>query len=141
MRKIAIAVLAALSASIVAVPVPALARPALTGPADVVATEVEFTGADGEVLHGTVLAPDQAAGNTRRPGIVMLEGAGNRGREYLMPEARAYARHGVVTLVYDKRTVGYSMLQRDYGLLADDALAGLRLLRSRRDVDPARAGL
>ncbi|WP_328470996.1 prolyl oligopeptidase family serine peptidase [Actinoplanes sp. NBC_00393] len=135
MRKIAVAVLAALSAALIAVPAPALAA------TDVVATEVQFTGAGGEVLHGTVLAPEQAAGGTRRPGIVMLEGAGNRGREYLMPEARAYARHGIVTLVYDKRAVGYSMLQRDYGLLADDALAGLRLLRSRPDVDPARAGL
>jgi hypothetical protein len=136
MRKIAIAVLVALSAALAAVPTPAFA-----GPADVVATEVEFTGAGGVVLHGTVLAPAQDAGKTRRPGIVMLEGAGNRGREYLMPEARAYARHGIVTLVYDKRTVGYSMLHRDYGLLADDALAGLRHLRSRSDVDPGRAGL
>jgi hypothetical protein len=93
------------------------------------------------VLHGTLIYHGQAAGKSRRPGIVMLEGAGNRGREYLMPEARAYARHGVVALVYDKRTVGYSILHRDYGLLADDALAGLRLLRSRPDVDPGRAGL
>src|SRR5206468_5594805 len=110
MRKIALAVLV-LSAALVAVPVPAFA-----GPADVLATDVDFTGAGGVVLHGTVLAPGQApAGKTRLPGIVMLEGAGNRGRGYLMPEARAYARHGIVTLVYDKRTVGYSMLHRDYG--------------------------
>ncbi len=136
MRKIATAALVALSAALVAVPAPALA-----GPADVVAAEVEFTGAGGVVLRGTVLGPDRVAGKPRRPGIVMLEGAGNRGREYLMPEARAYARHGIVTLVYDKRTVGYSMLHRDYGLLADDALAALRLLRSRPDVDPGRAGL
>src|SRR5687768_10917960 len=49
MRKIAIAVLVALSAALAAVPTPAFA-----GPADVVATEVEFTGAGGVVLHGTV---------------------------------------------------------------------------------------
>ena len=119
----------------------ALPAPALAGPADVRATEVTFTGAGGVVLHGTVLTPAMPAGPSRRPGLVMLEGAGNRGRGYLMPEARAYARHGIVTLVYDKRTVGYSILKRDYGLLAEDALAGLRLLRSRADVDPARAGL
>ena len=119
----------------------ALPAPALAGPADVRATEVTFTGAGGVVLHGTVLTPAMPAGPSRRPGLVMLEGAGNRGRGYLMPEAQAYARHGIVTLVYDKRTVGYSMLKRDYGLLAEDALAGLRLLRSRADVDPARAGL
>ncbi|MEU4426320.1 hypothetical protein AB0F81_37335 [Actinoplanes sp. NPDC024001] len=136
MRKIALAALVALSVAPVAVPAPASAVPA-----DVVATEVQFTGAGGVVLHGTVLEPARDAGTTRRPGIVMLGGAGNRGRQYLMPEARAYARHGITTLVYDKRTVGYSMVKRDYGLLADDALAGLRLLRARPDVDPDRIGL
>src|SRR4051812_41449881 len=55
MRKIAIAVLVALSAALVAVPAPAFAEPA-----DVVATEVDFAGADGVVLHGTVLAPGPA---------------------------------------------------------------------------------
>jgi hypothetical protein len=115
------------------------ATPAAADPGDVVSTAVTFTGTDGVVLHGTVLTLPETTG--RRPGVVMLEGAGNRGREYLMPEARAYARHGIVTLVYDKRTVGYSPVRRDYGLLADDALAGLRLLRSRPDVDPGRLGL
>ncbi|GIH06668.1 hypothetical protein Rhe02_47350 [Rhizocola hellebori] len=90
------------------------------------------------MLHGTILAP---AGSQPKPGIVMLEGAGNRGRQYLMPEAEAYARQGIVTLVYDKRRVGYSLLHRDYSVLADDALAGVRLLRARSDVDPDRLGL
>jgi hypothetical protein len=111
---------------------------ASAAPGDVLSSDVTFTGTDGVVLHGTVLA---TASPERRPGVVMLEGAGNRGREYLMAEAKAYARHGIVTLVYDKRTEGYSLVNRDYGLLADDALAGLRLLRSRPDVDPARVGL
>jgi dienelactone hydrolase len=113
--------------------------PALAAPGDLTATEVSFTGSGGVVLHGTVLAT--ASGPARRPGIVMLEGAGNRGRAYLRPEAEAYARHGVVVLVYDKRTAGYSLLHRDYSVLADDALAGLRRLRDRADVDPARLGL
>src|SRR5690349_2714864 len=133
MKKIVMVVVVALLALV------AFAAPASAGPADVVATDVTFTGAGGVTLHGTVLTAGTDPG--RRPGVVMLEGAGNRGREYLMPEARAYARHGIVTLVYDKRTVGYSMFHRDYGLLADDALAGVRLLRSRTDVDPGRVGL
>lgn len=116
------------------------AGPAHAAPGDITATEVSFTGGGGVVLHGTVLAP-ALPDASRRPGIVLLEGAGNRGRAYLRPEAEAYARHGVVTLFYDKRTVGYSMLHRDYSVLADDALAGLRLLRDRPDVDPARLGL
>jgi dienelactone hydrolase len=109
-------------------------------PADLTSTEVSFTSDDGVVLHGTVLAL-ASGGPARRPGIVMLEGAGNRGRSYLRPEAEAYARHGIVTLIYDKRTEGYSTVHRDFSLLADDALAGLRLLRDRPDVDPSHLGL
>lgn len=71
----------------------------------------------------------------------MIEGAGNRGAQELRPAAEAFARQGIVTLIYDKRTVGYSFLHRDYSVLADDALHGLHLLRSRADVDPALLGL
>ena len=67
----------------------------------------------------------------------MLEGAGNRGRQELQPAAEAFARRGVTTLVYDKRKVGYSLLRRDYALLADDA-AAVALMATRRDVDPSR---
>ncbi|GIH19892.1 alpha/beta hydrolase family protein [Rugosimonospora africana] len=138
MRRIVTALLALLTAVVAgALVVPA--DPARAAPDGVTATEVSFTGSGGVVLHGTVLTP--ASGTGRHPGIVMLEGAGNRGRGYLMPDARAYARHGIVTLVYDKRTVGYSLLHRDYSVLADDALAGVRLLRSRPDTDPGRVGL
>ncbi|MEV6924074.1 hypothetical protein AB0M46_06110 [Dactylosporangium sp. NPDC051485] len=115
------------------------AAPAAAAPGDVSATEVSFEGAGGVVLHGTVLAGASAAG--RRPAMVMLQGAGNRGRQAIRPDAEAYARLGVVVLIYDKRTVGYSLFHRDYSVLADDALAGLRLLAARPDVDPARLGL
>jgi uncharacterized protein len=71
----------------------------------------------------------------------MLEGAGNRGRQELQPAAEVFARHGVITLIYDKRKVGYSLLRRDYGLLAADAVAAVALLATRRDVDPSRLGL
>jgi hypothetical protein len=71
----------------------------------------------------------------------MLEGAGNRGRQELQPAAEAFARRGVITLIYDKRKVGYSILRRDYNLLADDAVAVVALLATRRDVDPSRLGL
>jgi uncharacterized protein len=115
-------------------------KPAFAAPDGVTAADVSFTGDGGVVLHGTVLAPSVEAA-TRLPGVVLLEGAGNRGRGYLMPEAQAYARHGIVTLVYDKRTAGYDLTHRDYTVLADDALAGVRLLRARADVDPRKVGL
>jgi dienelactone hydrolase len=106
---------------------------------DVVATEVSFEGSGGVVLHGTVVAP--AAQGERRAAMVMVQGAGNRGRRVIRPDADAFARLGVVVLIYDKRTEGYSLLHRDYSVLADDALAGLRLLSARPDVDPQRLGL
>ncbi|MFE9695162.1 alpha/beta hydrolase family protein [Micromonospora sp. NPDC005806] len=113
--------------------------PAHAAPDGVTSTEVSFSGNGGVVLHGTVLAP--APTTQRRPAMVLIEGAGNRGRQELYADAEAFAQRGVVTLIYDKRTAGYSLLRRDYSMLADDALAGLRLLRSRADVDPARLGL
>jgi hypothetical protein len=47
----------------------------------------------------------------------------------------------LITLIYDKRQVGYSLLRRDYDLLAADAVAAVALLATRGDVDPSRLGL
>ncbi|MGW4562313.1 alpha/beta hydrolase family protein [Streptomyces sp. NPDC004561] len=105
----------------------------------VVRTEVTFQGAGGLVLHGTVLSKDKVSG--QQPGIVLIGGSGPGPREEYRQEAEAFARAGITTLVYDKRTVHYSVLHRDFGLLADDALAGVRLLRTRSGVDPRQVGL
>jgi dienelactone hydrolase len=108
--------------------------------------EVSFTGGGGVRLHGSVLAPARP-GSGRRPGLVLVGGASNaahdpvRSRDDLLPEARSYAARGLAVLVYDKRTTGYSLLHRDYGVLATDALAAVALLRGRPGVDPARVGL
>ena len=118
---------------------PAHAAPAPVPSGALTATEVSFTGHGDVVLHGTVLAP--ASTTQRWLVVVMVEGAGNRGRQELRPAAEAFARHGIVTLIYDKRTAGYNLFHRDYSVLADDALAGLQLLRARADVDPARLGM
>jgi hypothetical protein len=100
---------------------------------------VTFVGGGGVILHGIVVEPRPSG--KRRPALVMLEGAGNRGRQELRPAAEVLARNGVITLIYDKRKVGYSLLRRDYGLLAADAVAAVGLLATRRDVDPSRLGL
>ena len=127
-------VLASLLAA-VGVPV----APAAAEPEPVKTTDVTFVGGGSVILHGIVVAPRPAG--ERRPALVMLEGAGNRGRQELQPAAEAFARRGVITLIYDKRTVGYSLLRRDYGLLAADAVAAVALLVTRRDIDPSRLGL
>jgi hypothetical protein len=113
--------------------------PAAAEPEPVETTDVTFVGGGGVILHGIVVAPRPSG--KRRPALVMLEGAGNRGRQELQPAAEAYARLGVITLIYDKRTVGYSLLHRDYNLLATDAVAAVALLATRDDVDPSRLGL
>ena len=92
-----------------------------------------------EVLGGTVVSPAEAGGY---PAVVLVHGAGPGQRTDLIEPAEHFARAGIVALVYDKRTVGYSAAtNRDFGLLAEDALTAMRLLRQRDDVDPARVGL
>jgi uncharacterized protein len=122
---------------LIAVTVPL--EPAAAEPVPLTTTDVTFAGGGGVILHGLIVVPRPTG--ERRPALVMLEGAGNRGRQELQPAAEAFARRGVITLIYDKRKVGYSLLHRDYGLLADDAIAAVALLAARRDVDPSRLGL
>ncbi|MGG2464634.1 alpha/beta hydrolase family protein [Streptomyces sp. RGM 3693] len=111
-----------------------MARPAGQG----IGESVEFRSA-GLTLHGTVTAPAGAAG--RRPGIVLVHGSGPEKRAKYQAEVQAMARAGFVVLSYDKRTTGYSLTQRSYAQLAEDALAGVRLLSRRADVDPHKIGL
>jgi cephalosporin-C deacetylase-like acetyl esterase len=115
------------------------AEPARAAPAGLTTTEVSFTGSGGLPLHGSVVAPPSTGG--RLPGIVMVHGSGPGKREELRAAADAFAQRGIVTLIYDKRTTGYSIVQRDYSVLADDALAAVQVLRARADVDPARVGI
>ncbi|MEU9464817.1 alpha/beta hydrolase [Streptomyces sp. NPDC048312] len=102
-------------------------------------TEVVFTGSGGTRLHGSVIAP--AAGDRLRPAVVVVHGSGPGRRDDYRAEADALARRGVAVLIYDKRTEGYSVLRRDYGVLAGDALAAVRTLRAFPGVDPHRTGL
>lgn len=88
-------------------------------------------------LHGTVIAP---AGRGLHPGVVLVAGAGSRQRWSYRQEAEAFARAGIVTLVYDKRA-NYSRATSNYTDLADDAIAAVAHLRTRTDVELSRVGL
>lgn len=94
--------------------------------------------ARGQQLEGTVRAP-LAPG--RRPAMVFVSGSGNGSRDEFTPQADFLARAGMVTLAYDKRSVGYNFRDRDFGLLADDVLRMVSYLATRPDVDPARIGV
>ncbi len=111
----------------------------------------------GTTLPVTILVPVGSAGSggpadpgdpgsggaaaVRRPAVVFVHGSGPATRAGVIRHAEQVARAGIVSLVYDKRTVGYSPLHRDYRQLADDAVEMVRLLRARPDVDPNRVGL
>jgi uncharacterized protein len=111
---------------------------ASAAPASPLSRTVTFTSDGGAILHGTVIEP---VGRERTPGMVLVGGAGGPGRRAeLLPEAEAFARGGVAAFVYDRRS-GYSQFHRSYAVLADDALAALRVLRAQAGVDPARVGI
>lgn len=115
--------------------VTALAPPASA--ADLINSDVTFQNA-GVTLHGTIVAPP---GGSKLPGLVMIHGSGTQTRDDYRFEAEAFARQGIATLIYDKRTEGYSLFERSYSTLADDALAAVEVLRKRPEVDPARVGV
>ena len=86
-----------------------------------------------------VVRPRGAEGTI--PGVVLVAGEGRSTRDDLAAEAEALARGGLAVLTYDKRTAGYSVLFRDYGALAGDALAALDVVARQPGVDPDRVGL
>ncbi|MEU8382626.1 prolyl oligopeptidase family serine peptidase [Streptosporangium sp. NPDC048865] len=130
---------AALAPVALTVAAPAVAAPPGVPP-DLAATEVSFRGGGGLAMRGTVLSPTGA--EAARPGMVLVHGAGTgTPREKLMGEAVAFARQGMSVLIYDKRSEGYSLFERSYSLLADDAIGALAVLRSQPGVDPAKVGM
>ena len=106
--------------------------------------EEEVTFRNGEVtLAGTVLIP---TGPGPHPAIVCTHGSGSEGRQRAAYHSNGYffARLGFVTLIYDKRGVGSStgdFQTASLEDLADDALAGLRLLQTRKDIVGDRIGM
>src|SRR5690606_8962646 len=57
-----------------------------------------------------------------------------------------FSAHGIATLMYDKRTEGYSATgigeqSRSFSLLADDVLAAVQALRSDQIIHPNKIGL
>src|SRR6266567_85282 len=96
------------------------AAPASTPiPADLTATPVSFQGSGGITLHGTIFDPAHTQGG--RSGVVLVSGSGTGLRTETQPDAIAFAQQGLSTLIYDKRSVGYSPFQLSYLQLADDA--------------------
>lgn len=104
--------------------------------------------ANGFTLAGTVTTPPTVAGRLRSPGVVLIGGSGPVDRDETVAGiqiftqlAGALANSGAVVLRYDKRGVGQSGGRTESATLddyADDAVAVVKWLKKRPDVDPRR---
>lgn len=105
-------------------------------------SEVPVRYASGEVsIAGSLLLPAAAGPH---PAIVMIHGSGAVTRDTLRPFADHFARNGVAVLITDKRGTGVSTgrwARATFEELAEDALAGVRYLRNRPEIQPSAIGL
>jgi uncharacterized protein len=95
----------------------------------------------GVALTGTLRLPLTKG---RHPAIFLLQGSGPVARDGEWFYADHFARHGIATLVYDKRGTGSSGGDyRDESLEdeAADALAGVHYLQGRKEINARRVGL
>jgi uncharacterized protein len=109
-------------------------------------TVEELSFQNGDVrLAGTLFKPFKKG---PRPAIVLFHGSGPQTRDsYLRFFADLFARHGFAALIYDKRGTGVSTGEIWYKTgdqfdnLVDDALAGVRSLLDRPEIDSRKIGL
>ncbi|HSE33294.1 MAG TPA: alpha/beta fold hydrolase [Pyrinomonadaceae bacterium] len=95
----------------------------------------------GVALTGTLRVP---LTNGTHPAIFLLQGSGDVARDGEWFYADHFARHGIATLVYDKRGTGSSggdYRDESFDDFAADALAGVRYLQSRKEINAKRVGL
>lgn len=102
--------------------------------------EVRFQNGD-VVLAGTLLVP---VAQGPHPAVVFNHGSGPEGRFGSRFLADHVARHGIAALIYDKRGVGGSTgdwRRATFDDLAADAIAGVRFLQARREINPKKIGI
>jgi dienelactone hydrolase len=106
-------------------------------------TEEEVTFQSGAItLSGTLLKPATAG---LHPAVVIVPSSSpNERGPYRDFATDVFAQHGVAALIYDKRGYGQSSGNPETTSLydlAEDALAGVRYLQHRADIDPHRVGM
>ena len=102
--------------------------------------EVVFSNGDVK-LSGTLVLPN---GNKRSTAVVLVHGSSPNERTTYRSWARHFAENGIAALIYDKRGAGKSTgntRAASMENLADDALAGIRMLKLRRDIDAGKVGI
>jgi hypothetical protein len=111
--------------------------------------QVTFQGIDAQLAGTLILPPTKGP----HPAIVLLHGSGPLTRYSFGPYPHFFSSLGLAVLIYDKRGTGSSTglrLDASTGIamrdsrfpdeLAGDALAALRFLQQRTDIDPKRIG-
>jgi pimeloyl-ACP methyl ester carboxylesterase len=108
--------------------------------------EVSFQNGD-VTLAGKLLIPST---NGPHPAAIFLHGSGPQDRNGERSEIRwvadHFARHGIAALIYDKRGLGVAgstgnLATAGFNDFAKDALAGLKLLKNRSDINPKQIGM
>lgn len=99
----------------------------------------EVTFKNGDVtLSGTLLVPTApSSSKAKRPALVFVHGSNATWREMYWGLGYLYAARGFAVLAYDKRGVGKSTgnwRESSFQDLADDAVAGAKLLQARTDI-------
>ena len=104
-------------------------------------TSAEITVEGGPNLAAWIVQPRESSEARAMPGLVLVHGAGRGGRDSMIATAHAFAAAGTAVIIYDKRTAGYSVLARDYAVLAKDAIRAAQVLADAPGVDPRRIGI
>jgi len=103
--------------------------------------EEEVTFDNGNVrLRGTLVLP---TGKQRSPAVIVLGGSNWETRKDVRFVVDNFAPRGLAVLIFDQRSYGQSTGERfgSFSDLAQDALAAVKLLRARDDIDPQHIGL
>ncbi|HEY6119243.1 MAG TPA: alpha/beta fold hydrolase [Pyrinomonadaceae bacterium] len=102
--------------------------------------EVSFHNGD-VTLAGKLTAPWSKGPH---PAVVLIHGSGPEDRDYMGPWIDFFARQGVAVLSYDKRGVHDSTgdwKRAGFEDLAEDVIAGVQLLKRRKDINSKQIGL
>ncbi len=102
---------------------------------------VEFHNQDVK-LAGSLLLPKS---EKPVPAVIFVHGAGPQTREQYRKQGEYFASQGIAALIYDKRGTGQSggayESRKPYDNLVNDALAGVALLKQRREIAPSQIGM
>lgn len=102
---------------------------------------VEFHNGDVK-LAGSLVLPKS---DTPVPAVIFVHGAGPQTREQYRKQGEYFASQGIAALIYDKRGTGQSggtyESRKPYENLVNDALAGIALLKQRREIAPSQIGI